>query len=152
MASPRPIFGMRLDRAKSGFFDRALVIGAMDEATRKALSKFGAFVRQRARSSIRNRKKASQPGSPPHGHVGLLKRFILFSFDKINRSVVIGPALLNGRAYKDAPTALEHGGTFQRRGRNGPYWAKYPARPFMGPAFEKEKAKAPDLWAGALKR
>lgn len=45
---------MQIDvRMKSMFFDRAEVIRKVDALTRKTLSRAGAFVRQRARSSIR---------------------------------------------------------------------------------------------------
>jgi hypothetical protein len=42
--------------AKQGFFDRAKVKNAVDAGTRRVLSRFGAFVRTRARTSIRKRK------------------------------------------------------------------------------------------------
>lgn len=148
-----PIVGFRSVRdAKNGFFDRAAVIGAMDATARKVLSKFGAFVRRSAQLSIRTRKGHSPPGSPPHGHVGLLRKFIFFSWDNDRRSVVVGPAKLNGRASSDAPKALEYGGWFNRRGRNGPRVANYPARPFMGPAFDANLPKLPKMWAGALRK
>lgn len=148
-----PIVGFRSVRdAKNGFFDRAAVMGAMDVTARKVLSKFGAFVRRSAQFSIRSRKGFSAPGSPPHGHTGLLRKFIFFSWDNNRRSVVIGPAKLNGRASNDALRALEFGGRFARRGRAGTYTAKYPARPFMGPAFNANLPKLPGMWANALKK
>ena len=80
---------------KAMFFDKAAVIGAVDKATRKVLSKFGAFVRTGARHSLRKRKSTSDPGEPPSSHTGLLKKFILFGYDREHRSVVIGPMRLN---------------------------------------------------------
>ena len=50
---------------KQMFFDRAKVKNAVDKGVRKVLSKFGAFVRRTARSSIRKRKRVSAPGEPP---------------------------------------------------------------------------------------
>jgi len=47
------------------FFDSKKVVSATDRATRRVLSRFGAFVRRTAKQSIRKRKKVSQPGSPP---------------------------------------------------------------------------------------
>lgn len=129
---------MTLVEAKAGFFDRAKVLNAVDSATRKVLSKFGAYVRTRAKSSIRQRKKVSQPGHPPSSHTGDLKRFIFFSYDPAKRSVVIGPTLLNRSDGGSIPATLEHG-----RG-------KYAARPYMGPAFNHEQAKLPELWRNAL--
>ena len=46
------MIGMKLDAAKGLFFDRARVTNAVDRTTRKNLSRFGAFVRKRARTSI----------------------------------------------------------------------------------------------------
>ena len=65
--------------AAGPFFDRQRVMSG-DRATRKVFSKFGAFVRQTARSSIRKRKSISEPGQPPSSHTGLLKRNIFFVF------------------------------------------------------------------------
>jgi len=56
------------------FFDRQAVISKVDAATRRVLSRFGAFVRQRAKSSIRKRRNPAPPGSPPSSHTGLLKK------------------------------------------------------------------------------
>lgn len=123
------------------FFDRDRVVRSMDRATRKALSKFGAFVRTRARSSIRSRKGTSQPGKPPRSHTGLLKRFLFFSYEPSVANVVIGPAKLN--TGTKAPELLEHGGT-DSRGRT------YAARPFMGPAFAREVPNAPELFENAM--
>ena len=80
---------------KRMFFDRQAVISKVDAATRRVLSRFGAFVRRSAKSSIRKRKKAAPPGQPPSSHTGLLKKFIFFGYDADRRSVVIGPTRLN---------------------------------------------------------
>jgi hypothetical protein len=69
---------MTFRAAKQGFFDRALVQQKVAKAERRVLSRFGAFVRTRAKTSIRKKKGTSPPGSPPHSHVGLLRKFILF--------------------------------------------------------------------------
>lgn len=141
--------GMRI---KELFFDRKAVIDRVDKATRKVLSRFGAFVRQTARKSIRKRKKTSAPGSPPSSHTGLLKRFIFFGFDPQKSSVVIGPQRLSQKGRGDAPALLEHGGktTLKRRGKR--VKAKVRQRPFMGPAFEKEQPQLPALWRNSVKR
>ena len=93
------MIGMKLQQAKGLFFDRASVMSAADRATRRVLSKFGAYVRQTARTSIRKRKSISQPGQPPSSHTGLLKRNIFFVFSPDTQSVVIGPILLNEKTY-----------------------------------------------------
>jgi len=53
---------MTFQAAKQGFFSREKVKRSVDAGTRKVLSKFGAFVRQRAKTSIRKRKGTSPPG------------------------------------------------------------------------------------------
>jgi hypothetical protein len=113
---------------KSGpvFFDRKEILRAIDKRTRQNLSKFGAYTRRRARSSIRKapfaarkrrgqerddfRRKASQPGRPPYSQTGILKRTILFGYDRQLKSVVIGPVRLVGGFKGDAPNVLEYGG------------------------------------------
>jgi hypothetical protein len=64
--------------------------------------------------------------------------------------VVIGPTPLHGTAV--APPLLDYGGRARikdRRGRR--VSATFRARPFMGPAFEKEKPRLPAMWAGSVK-
>jgi len=143
------MIGMKLAQAKGLFFDRQAVTSAADRAQRKVLSKFGAFVRQTARTSIRKRKSISEPGQPPSSHTGLLKRNIFFVFSPETRSVVIGPILLNQRT--DAPRLLEHGDTVVRKKRIKRVRMKYRARPFMGPAFDREQQKLPALWRNSVK-
>ena len=66
---------------KKMFFDAKAVISRVDAATRKVLSRFGAFVRTGAKHSIHKRKAVSQPGEPPSSHVGLLRKLIYFGYD-----------------------------------------------------------------------
>jgi len=145
------MIGVKID--KSMFFDRKPVMDAVGKATRKVLSKFGAFVRQTARSSIRKRKSISKPGQPPSSHVGTLKKLIYFGYDAGRRSVVIGPTPLSGKGQ--APPLLEHGGKARivqyRRGKKMTVAATYRPRPFMQPAFEKEKKRLSALWANSVK-
>jgi hypothetical protein len=100
-------------KVKGNFFDRKLVQQEQGKESAKVLSKFGAFVRRRARSSQRRRKAASAPGQPPSAHskdaVATLKN-ILFAYDRRNQSVVIGPVLLNG-SRGSVPALHEFGGT-----------------------------------------
>ncbi len=119
------------------FFDRAAVAETLDPAVRRALSKFGAFVRRRAQTSIRPRKGTSRPGQPPHSHAGLLRKFIFFSFDRAAESVVVGPTLLTPDSR--VPETLEYGS------------ATHAARPYMRPAHEAELAKVPDLFRDMIK-
>jgi len=136
-------------KIKQLFFDSPKVINAMDKATRKVLSRFGAFVRRTAKGSIRKRKKSSAPGMPPSSHTGLLKRFIFFGYDLSRKSVVIGPERLNAK-NTDAPHTLEYGGTTTLAGRDSKRRIHIQQRPYMGPAFEKEKPKLPSMWKNSI--
>ena len=144
------MIGMRIDQAKGLFFDRAAVTSAADRAQRSVLSRFGAFVRRGARSSIRKRKGVSQPGSPPSSHTGLLKNNIFFVFEPLRSSVIIGPILLSGKGT-DAPALLEHGGHAIGRRRKKRVRLTYRPRPFMGPAFERETPKLPAMWRDSVR-
>ena len=139
---------------KRMFFDTAKVARAVDKATRRVLSRFGAFVRTAARSSIRRRKRISRPGEPPSSHGGLLKRYILFGYDPARRSVVIGPMRLNQKVG-NAPEALERGGTsviaYGLRRNRRKKRVKIRPRPYMGPAFEREQPKLPAMWANSVR-
>ena len=139
---------------KQMFFDRKKVQRRTDSATRRVLSKFGAFVRRAARSSIRTRQRASAAGQPPSSHTGLLKKFIFFGYDRSRQSVVIGPQRLNQKVG-DAPQALEYGGTSTvvegLRGKRKKRRVKIAARPYMKPAFEQEKPKLPAMWRDTIR-
>lgn len=168
----KPLMGFK--QAKALFFDRKAVVDATDKATANVLSKFGAFVRQRAKSSIRRpgadrdapkirnaqgrlvfrRLRVSKPGSPPFSHTGLLKNFIFFTYDPLARSVVIGPTLINKPT--GAPEALEYGGVVKapwwwKSGKNKLGRIKIDARPYMRPAFEAERPKLPQMWKDSIR-
>ena len=145
-------------KIKEMFFDSKTVMSAVDRATRGVLSKFGAFVRTAAQSSIRKRKRVSEPGKPPSSHVGTLRRLIFFGYESARRSVVIGPTPFgDGKA----PELLEQqhvaGTTMRtrikvtRRGKVQTVSATYKSRPFMGPALEQEKPKLPSMWANSVR-
>ena len=147
------MIGMNVN-VKKMFFDRKAVMRGVDRATRRVLGRFGAFVRRAAKSSIRKRKRTSAPGEPPSSHAGLLKKLIFFGYDRDRRSVVIGPQRLNQK-IGDAPAALEHGGMSTvvegLRGKRKKRRVNIRARPFMGPAFEQEKPKLPQMWANSVR-
>src|SRR5437763_11457169 len=128
------------------FFDKSPVLKAVDAAARSAFSKAGAFIRQTAKSSIRKRKKVSQPGQPPSSHEGSLRGKIYFGYDAGKKSVVVGPA-----RYKNgtAPNVLEFGGSVRREDHKGrAFNARYKPRPFMGPALTAgiSKGTIPSAW------
>lgn len=139
-------------RIKETFFDRPKVARAVDRAKRQALSRAGAFIRTRARSSIRSRKRTSRPGEPPSSHTGLLRRFILFGYDRRTDSVVVGPVGFRG---SDAPHVLEFGGKTviyrRRQGRLVRQQVRIAARPYMAPAFARERTSIPRVWHGSIR-
>jgi hypothetical protein len=114
------------------FFDK--VDASVDKATVRALSKFGAFVRRRSKSSLRyatKNRKVSFPGKPPVVHragqftreskvkgkvvrrpSSPLRELIYFAYAKQTKSVVIGPAVFSNRkgGGGHVPRVLEEGG------------------------------------------
>ncbi len=137
-------------RVKYLFFDSGKVRAATSRAERRVLSRFGAFVRRGARSSIRKRKGTSQEGKPPSSHTGLLKKFIFFAYEPQRQTVVIGPARLNQKTG-DAPAALEYGGRSRVFSGRRRHTVTIRPRPLMGPAFEREKPKLPGMWRDSIK-
>jgi len=135
---------------KQMFFTSKAVLSATDCATRRVFSRFGAYVRRAAKSSIRKRKRISRPGKPPSSHTGLLKRFIFFGYDPAKRSVVIGPVKLTHGGRGEAPSLLEYGGVTTLKRNRKRKRARFRARPYMGPALEKEKPKFPQMWRDSV--
>jgi hypothetical protein len=95
-------------RIKDMFFDRRQVLDALGRANVKVLSRAGAFIQRRAKTSIRKRKRVSRPGEPPSSHVGTLRDLILFGYDTSRRSVVVGPLPIGTVGI--VPPTLEYGG------------------------------------------
>lgn len=110
--------GMKLDQAKTVFFDRNLD-AALSDGKRRALSRAGAFVRRTMKGSIRKAKKSADPGKPPKSKTGLLKKLIFFVYERAKQTVIIGPAKVNNTGFPgepdDALPILEFGGTTKRR-------------------------------------
>ena len=98
---------MKPAKAKNFFFDRALVTQYMDRKTASALAKGGGLIRRIAQNSMRSRKKASAPGTPPSRHKprGQGLTYILYIFDPRTKSVVIGPVLFPNTVNADGTTA-----------------------------------------------
>ena len=149
------MIGYRINNIKGVFFDSAKVQAAMSRAERQVLSRFGAYVRRSARSSIRKRKRPAAIGSPPSSHTGHLKKFIFFAYDVRRQSVVIGPVRLNNKPG-EAPAALEYGGRSHvvrrnRLGRRQRRTIVIRPRPFMGPAMEKERPKLSAMWENSVR-
>lgn len=153
---------------KNTFFDRAAVADQVPPAVRRALSKFGAFVRRRAQKSLVYGTGKSAPGLPPtvhrsasftrrkraNGGVKLkpsspLRELLFFAFDPVRQSVAIGPAI--GSAPTGGPERTEHGGSGTVLHHRRRVAANWPARPFMRPAFSAELPGAADLFKGLIR-
>ncbi len=111
-------FGVDFKLAKSLFFDRKAVSDAVSKGSKKILPRCGALLRRKMRQSMRRRKKASPPGTPPsahgqddaHPHGPQLKEKTLYFYDPATESVVAGPAKL-GRS--EAASKQEFGGVIR---------------------------------------
>lgn len=114
------------------------VTKAVDKGTYRSLSHAAASIRKSAIESIVTSKGPSPAGQPPHTLRGLLRRAILFSADK--EGAVIGPTLSR---FGTAAQAHEFGGRYKKQ--------TYPARPFMGPALEKNLARFARAWGGEVR-
>ena len=135
-------------RVKTLMFNSDEVLRRVAKARRAALSTIGAYVRQRARTSIRRRRGPAPPGRPPHSHVGLLRRLIVFAYDPQVDGVVVGPL---GLRNSPAPHALEYGdySNSVQRGRRRRVYVR--ARPYMRPAMQAERARMPALFRNAMR-
>lgn len=141
-------------QVKKLFFDREAVQKAVDAATVRTLNRLGAMVRLTARRSMRRKKGPSAPGQPPHAHGGpkkagkkftgaWLKELILYSYDPLTRTVVVGPLKFR---RSNVPALHEFGGTADKvewrtvAGKRVPVKvgvSHYPPRPYMKPALDK---------------
>jgi hypothetical protein len=153
------MIGMRID--KSMFFDSRKVMSAVDRATRKVFGHFGGMVRKTAIKSVKTRARgSSSPGQPPFDKLGAKRReenrrrkalgrkkakagfkglkHILYAYEPVRRSVIIGPASNRTRSLT-IPEILEEGKLDTAQ------------RPFMGPAFQQAKQKLPGMWANSVK-
>lgn len=126
--------GREVDNFKQGFFDRGAVLNAMDEATRRGMSKTGGYVRKVARNSMKSAKGPAPPGSPPNVHQGQIKELLYYAYDSGTKSMVVGPVGFSG---SDVPKVLEYSGR------------RIEKRPFMKPAMDASVDKlAPSIQFG----
>jgi hypothetical protein len=129
------------------FFDKPKVLAAVKDGTKSAEAKMGAHVRQRAKTSIRKRKKTAQPGSPPSSHLGILRDRIFFGYDVSHEVTVVGPTLFRSN-NPTGPQLLEFGGrTISWRTKKP---VTYAAFPFMRPAMDAEIPNFPGLYANVI--
>lgn len=144
----RGLVNPTLEVVKAQFFDRK-VLDALNDAERRALARIGSFIRKDAQRSMRKAKHRgippSPPGRPPRSRKGQLKRFLFYWYDPHLHDVVVGPILLGRIAV---PGVHEHGGRILTK-RNV---LRYPARPFMKPALDKNLRKGVEMYRNSLRR
>jgi hypothetical protein len=119
--------------------DTAKVKKQAEKATVQALYKAAYAIMTTAKGLIKTSPQASPPGEPPHTRAGQLRQAIRYEVNRAEFTAYIGP-----QASQMGPAAqpMEHGGTF--RGE------RYPERPFMGPALDKNREKIPAFLAGTV--
>lgn len=141
------------------FFDSPKVQRMLDAKSRRAISRFGAFVWRRAKSSLKVRSAPSALGSPPSVHTSsgftrLKKRkgkqvstasspfreLRYFAWDDRTKSVVVGPVIF--RKSSLVPNLHAFGGTV--RSKLG--LQVYPKRPTEELAMERELPKFTSLF------
>jgi hypothetical protein len=155
--------------------DGEAIGAALDRKSKAALKRFGAFVRRRMQTSIRYRKKKSEPGQTPSARRGTITRLkfskktgtssrqafsplrelITFAVSEDGRSVIIGPMIFRASRVGGgvAPQRLEEGGTGEffvnkKRKPNLKRVGNWKPRPFAAPAFRAELPSAPKLFGG----
>jgi len=163
---------MTVKQSKGNFFDRAGVLSNVDRQTRKNLSKFGAFLRAAIRTRLKYGDDSSEPGASPVIHktmsrpgkvsaktgkagkpqsVSPLRELVFFAYDESRKSVVVGPARLQGKPG-NAPAALEYGGPSVIKNGDGTRTVTIRPRPYLAPSFEQVKKELPAIWASSVKR
>jgi len=114
-------------RFRIDFLDTDRVMRKVRREQLRPLAKSAGYIRRTAKQSIRKRKGPSAPGTPPHSHEGSLRRLMLFGFDRLTDSFVIGPLAIG---QSPVPAVLEHGGhvRVRRRRKKGVKKREYSAR------------------------
>lgn len=161
-----------VEEFKKSFVDRKAVLAALGRGQLSLLSKVGAWVRTRDKSSLRYRSRTSTPGEAPSVHrnakftrarksrktgstsrqnASPLRELTFFGIDPATKSVVIGPAHFKGSRVGGGkvPRVVEEGGVsaFYDRGKRKS--GSYKPRPHTGPAFRSVLPLVPQ-WAKNL--
>lgn len=134
---------------------------AKARSVRSGITKGLVFIRTRAKSSIRRRKRISKPGEPPSAHAkGLGIKSIFWVYNSFEMAGEVGPIKIavdrrGAIATGTVPGVLEGGGTVTypakkvlTKGRSGTWElqkrkkrrVRIRPRPFMVPALEAEVA------------
>jgi len=148
-------------RVVNQFFRPRAIRDPAERAHLRTLSRIGAYVQRRMRSSIKRRKTVSPIGGPPHAHstdnVASLKA-IWFHEDKREMSVVIGPIKLNAKQFLNGimqsgtvPNVLENGGVVGIREKQISV-SEYQVGRDAGGRFKRTEGKRVRKWVAVGRR
>lgn len=142
---------------------------------RKGPAKQGSKAWQKWYAETKDRP-ASPPGQPPYAYStnpSQTLRKVLYGYDASRQSVVVGPDLIGNPSGTTVPELHEHGGSktiteveirpgvwrltgSRRKPTDGRKRRKrkvrYPKRPYMQPALDKNLPKLDAMWANALEK
>lgn len=105
----------------------------------KSLFHAAATIARDAKRSITKSLQPSKPGRPPHTRRNLLKRSIRYAGEQSRKTIVVGPLL---SVVGGSAEAHEHGGSYKGD--------KYPARPFMQPALQRNLHRLGGEYTGTI--
>ena len=115
------------------------VEAAVRKADMRALSAAAYDIFRDAQESIEQSGRRSPAGHPPHTRHGQLRRSLRYSVERDREMAAIGP---RESMVGTSAMASEFGGNY-RGGR-------YPTRPFMAPALEKNVKSIPSRWSAEV--
>jgi hypothetical protein len=148
---------------KKSLFKTQTMMKCLSSYQFAVLNQFGATVRMVARRSMRKGRwvkvkgfpgkvqRPSLPGKPPKYWVGTLRNMIDYHISDKDGDVVVGARLFRNKRVGTStiPQVHEFGGSGMLRDRisHRRVLKKYPARPYMKPAFDTVKKKLPAMMA-----
>jgi hypothetical protein len=125
----------------------------LPEALRKRRKTANRIRREKGQPRLKRLHISSSPGHPPAaGRSSPLNKRLFFGYDRSTGSVVVGPV---GFRNSKVPRVLEYGGTtvITRRvkGKLVRKRVRIAPRPYMWPAFEKNKDLLPRVWQNSVR-
>jgi hypothetical protein len=104
--------------------------------------------------------KPSAPGTPPRSVIGHIKRFLWFEYSPEIKNLVVGPIFLppaKNKVSKFTVPAMHEQmekvhAYATRILKNKIVHSTYPQRPFMRPAFDRQRKKLPQLYKDSVRR
>ena len=135
-------------------FEPQRLAAAVERSSKNNLLRIGYLIRRSAQASMGPRRNVSVPGNPPSSHNGSLRNRILYAWDNVRKSVVIGATRANGASNGQAPRALEYGGpsTMLRviAGVRKRIQINIAPRPYMRPALHRTMPQFPQFFSNSF--